>query len=199
MVEHFFGKEEVKGPIPFVGCFLSLFLSAFPFLPSCLLCRILDQKQIMSPISNSAALTPPPERRLKDLVSASASWDADRLRQTLLETGLGALTAPDPARLILPPTAAPRRAENDKNLTRNRYLEVGIVTQGPLSLWYEGMLSLCPTGSVFLIPPGTNYLSHADPPDEIPHPQSVVWLALHRGCAVVHRCRVQSRNHFLSE
>lgn len=153
----------------------------------------------MSPISNSAALTPPPERRLKDLVSASASWDADRLRQTLLETGLGALTAPDPARLILPPTAAPRRAENDKNLTRNRYLEVGIVTQGPLSLWYEGMLSLCPTGSVFLIPPGTDYLSHADPPDEIPHPQSVVWLALHRGCAVVHRCRVQSRNHFLSE
>lgn len=149
--------------------------------------------------STSPIWTPAPERRLKELVSPSASWNADHLHQTLLETGLGALNALDTSRLILPPLAAARRAGSDKNLTRNRYLEVGIVTQGPVTLWLEGTLTMCPTGSVFLIPPGMRYLSHADPPEETPHPQSVVWLALHRGCAVVHRCRIQGRNHLLSE
>ncbi len=145
--------------------------------------------------------TPAPERRLKDMVSPSASWDADRLRETLLEVGMEALTTQEPSRLMLPPpkTFAPKRIVNRKDLNRHRYIEIGIVTQGEMSLWWEGAFSRCPAGSVFIIQPGMRYMSHAELPEENPRPHSVVWLALHRGCAIVHRCSVRNRDHYLSE
>ncbi len=142
-----------------------------------------------------------PERRLKDLVSPSASWDADRMRAALLEIGLEALTSQEPSRLIFPPleTAAPNHIANAKDLNRNRYVEVGIVTQGEMCLWWEGSVTRCPARSVFIIQPGMRYMSHAELPTETMRSHSVVWLALHRGCAVVHRCLVQNRDHYLSE
>jgi len=149
----------------------------------------------------SPVWTPAPERRLKDMVSPSASWDADRLQETLLEIGMGALTLQEPARLILPPPkmSVPKRIVNRKDLNRHRYIEIGIVIQGEMSLWWEGTFSRCPTGSVFIIQPGMRYMSHADLPEEAPRPHSVVWLALHRGCAIVHKCSVRNRDHSLSE
>lgn len=142
-----------------------------------------------------------PGRRLKDLISPSASWDADRLRETLLDVGLAALTSQESSRLILPPpiAAAPKHIANEKDMNRNRYVEIGIVTQGEMSLWWEGTISRCPAGSVLIIQPGMRYMSHAEVLNEPAPPHSVVWIALHRGCAVVHRCLVQNRNHYLSE
>jgi AraC-like DNA-binding protein len=145
--------------------------------------------------------TPAPERRLKDLVASSGFWDEEKLRETLLTIGMKALTGQDPTRLILPPPKmpVPKRIAHLKDLNRHRYIEIGIVTQGEMPLWWEGAFSRCPAGSVLIIQPGTRYMSHAELPREPMPPHSVVWLALHRGCAVVHKCSVQNREHALSE
>jgi AraC-like DNA-binding protein len=119
----------------------------------------------------------------------------------LLQIGLNALLPADAPNLILPPPKAfaPKRAVVQKNLHYHRYAEIGIVVQGEMTIWWEGVISRCPPRSLFVIPPGTRYLPHVLE-DETPcPPHSVVWLALHRGSAVAHVCRLEGKTHFLSE
>jgi AraC-like DNA-binding protein len=163
--------------------------------------NLVSEGQMMSEELIPMDWAPAPERRLRDLVSHSALWDADRLRETLLNIGIEALSSQEPSHLILPPPKAfsPKQALNEDDLTRNRYVEVGIVTHGEMSIWWEGVFRRCPAGSVFIIQPGIRYMSHAELPGNILRPHSVVWLALHRGCAVIHKCSVKNRDHYLSE
>jgi AraC-like DNA-binding protein len=66
-------------------------------------------------------------------------------------------------------------------------------------IWWEGTITRCPAGSVLVIPPGTRYLPHAVVPDVPQQAHSVVWLALHRGCAIVHMCSLEGDAHHLGE
>jgi AraC-like DNA-binding protein len=68
-----------------------------------------------------------------------------------------------------------------------------------MNLWWEGVITRCPEGSVFVIQPGMYYLPHAAVSGEAPQDHSVIWLALHRGCAVVHHCVLQGEWHRLGE
>ncbi len=142
-----------------------------------------------------------PQRRFRDVASPSPSRDADRLRAVFLEIGLKALSTDEEERLIVPPLRSnmPKRLSGQKDLHRNRFLEVGIVTRGEMTLWWEGTLVRCPAGSVFVIPPGMRYMPHATAPGTTPVSHSVVWLALHRGCAVVHMCSIEGSAHHLGE
>jgi len=144
--------------------------------------------------------TTAPERRFSDVVSPNAAWDADRIRQ-VLHGGLSALSEDNPADLLLPPVKsfAPKRAMAAKDLHYHRYVEVGIITRGEMTIWWDGVWSLCPAGSIFVIPPGTRYMPHVQDPTHMCPPHSVVWLALHRGSAIVHTCSLEGKEHRLSE
>jgi AraC-like DNA-binding protein len=141
-----------------------------------------------------------PERFYRDVSVPSLARDADTLRRIFLETGLPALTKRDEPRLVLPPRPSSAKRPGDHRwLRRNDYVEVGIVIRGAMTLWWEGALSTCSAGSVFVIPPDTRFLPHAAIPGKIQEPHSVVWLALHRGCAVAHICSIEDEVHRLSE
>ncbi|MCW3058208.1 MAG: AraC family transcriptional regulator [Capsulimonas sp.] len=150
--------------------------------------------------TTASVWTTAPERHFRDLASPAAK-DVDQLREAILQIGLSALSSSDTSGLILPPPKhfAPKRLEGHKDLHHHRYLEIGIVTKGEMTIWWEGSTAQCPAGSVFVIPPGVRYLPHADVPGRGKTPHSVVWLALHRGCAVVHMCSLKDSVHQLSE
>jgi len=142
-----------------------------------------------------------PERRFRDQAAASVSKDVDKLRDVILHVGLATLSS-DPNRLILPPEnyLLSNEIENRGDLHQHRYVEVGLVTRGEMTLWWEGTFTRIAAGSVFVIPPGMRYQPHAlEPPTEEPTQHSVVWLALHRGCVVVHQCALKGDVHELSE
>ena len=147
------------------------------------------------------AWTIAPQRCFVDKVSSNAAWDADRMREVFLRHGLAALEAPTLNALVMPPPKgfSPKRVSSGKDLHQHRYVEVGIVTRGEMTIWWEGATACCAAGSVFVIPPGIRYLPHAEVPNEPPRSHSVVWLALHRNCAVVHTCAMEGKTHHLSE
>jgi AraC-like DNA-binding protein len=142
-----------------------------------------------------------PERRYKDLFSTTESLDVDALREIFLQHGLMTLAHGAPNALILPPpnAFAPKHVAAHKDIHRHRYVEVGIVLRGEMTIWWEGVTTRCPEGSIFVIPPGMRYLPHVTTPAEPAHPHSVVWLALHRGCAIVHMCSFEGDAHHLGE
>jgi AraC-like DNA-binding protein/mannose-6-phosphate isomerase-like protein (cupin superfamily) len=142
-----------------------------------------------------------PERRYKDYATSTVSKDAEKLRDLILQVGLAALSSNDPASLLLPPEKSllSKRGDPSKDLHHHRYVEVGIVTRGEMTLWWEGTLAQIPAGTVFVIPPAMRYQPHASAPNVPQQPHSVVWLALHRGCAVVHQCSLKGDSHQLSE
>jgi AraC-like DNA-binding protein len=144
--------------------------------------------------------TTAPERHYRDVVSPTPSLDVDRIRD-ILHRGIASLIPENPDNLILPPprAVAPRRVDKQKDLHDHRYVEVGMVLHGEMGLWWEGMTCTCPVGSLIVIPPGTRYLPHVFVGDKPVAPHSVVWLALHRGSAVAHVCRLEGRTHWLSE
>jgi AraC-like DNA-binding protein len=155
----------------------------------------------MSEKESPLVWTTAPERRFRDQASPNTLWDAERMRDVFLRVGLTALASPDPNVLMLPPPKgfSPKRAGGRKDLHQHRYLEVGIVTRGEMALWWEGTTSRCAAGSVFVIPPGMRYLPHVETTGEQTRPHAVVWLALHRSCAVVHMCTLEGQVHQLSE
>lgn len=144
--------------------------------------------------------TTAPERRFRDVISI-APWTVEGLRKVLLLAVQTTLAAPDSAGLVLPPPKAysSRQAAGRKDLHHNRYLEVGIVTQGEMALWWEGTICKCSAGSIIVIHPGMRYLPHVEVPGEATGSHSVVWLAFHQGCVVVHQCGLEGRVHRLSE
>lgn len=147
-----------------------------------------------------SAWTTAPERRFSDVASPNPAWDAEQTREAL-HAGLRALSASARADLILPPVKAfaPKRAGGRKDLHYHRYTEIGIVTRGEMTIWWEGVATHCPVGAVFVIPPGVRYLPHVQDPVHPSPPHTVVWLALHRGCAISHRCSLEGKEHRLSE
>ncbi|HEX5324711.1 MAG TPA: AraC family transcriptional regulator [Capsulimonadaceae bacterium] len=150
---------------------------------------------------NPTVWTKIPERRYKDLFSPTASLNVDKLREIFLHHGLISLASGEPNALILPPQSAyaPKHVAGHKDIHRHRYVEVGIVTRGDMTIWWEGVNSHCPAGSIFVIPPGMRYLPHVHIAGEPSHAHSVVWLALHRGCAIVHMCSFEGDAHHLGE
>jgi len=148
-----------------------------------------------------SAWTTAPERAYMDLACPTVTRDADNLRDHFSEIGLATLSNNHVKGLILPPPKAysPKSISSRKSIHQNRCVEVGLVTRGEMAIWWEGSIAHCPAGSVFVIPPGMRYIPHVDVPGVKLPPHSVVWLALHRGCAVVHSCSMKGNIHQLSE
>ncbi|HZT41702.1 MAG TPA: AraC family transcriptional regulator [Chthonomonadaceae bacterium] len=144
----------------------------------------------------------PPERRYRDVVSPPADQEEEELRTAFLTEGLAALDPRDPARLVLPPPIGPlaeipRRRRKDLHL--HNYVDVGIVLKGEMGIWWEGKVARCPSHSVLVTTPGLRYQPHIALSKEAPASHTVVWLALHRSCAFVHRCSLEGSRHLLSE
>ena len=154
----------------------------------------------MAVTTTALGWTTAPERRYRDLASPTKR-DVDELRETILNIGLTAISSNEPNRLVLPHEKpySPKRVQGRSDLHHHRYLEIAIITNGEMTLWWEGSTVQCASGSVLVIPPGMRYLPHVESPDKQKHPHSVVWLALHRGCAVVHMCSLKDSVHQLSE
>lgn len=143
-------------------------------------------------------LTPPPKRRAQNQVSPALSHSEDALRETLRES-LSTLSA-GPERLLLPPPKAPALpAAARADFQQHRYSEVGIVVAGQMRLWWEGRTVFCPTGTIFLIPPGSRYQPHVSTAKEPSPPHTVVWLALHNGSVLAHFCAFEEQTHRLGE
>lgn len=154
----------------------------------------------MSEKKSPPVWTTVPERRYSDMASPNAIWDAERMRE-MLRIGLEGLTPGNSAGLVLPPAKAfaPKRAGGRKDIHYHRYVEVGIVVRGEMTIWWEGINTRVAAGNVFVIPPGTRYLPHVCETEKPSPPHSVVWLALHRGTAVAHMCTLEGKSHRLSE
>ncbi len=144
--------------------------------------------------------TTAPPRLFSDMVFANASWDTGRLRD-VLRIGLNAIALGPPHEILLPPSKAfaPKRAGGRTDLHCHRYVEIGIVTHGEMTLWWDGTVIRCRAGNLFIIPPGTRYLPHVLEHEKPSTPHSVVWLALHRSSAVAHMCSLEGKLHRLSE
>jgi len=143
-----------------------------------------------------------PERRIRDLACPSVLQDANKQRDLILNIALASLSSNNPDSLVVPPEKSFRSKRNDrrKDLHHHRYVEVGVVTRGEMTLWWEGTFTRIAAGSVFVIPPGTRYMPHAvEPGIDERKPHAVVWLALHRGCVVVHQCALKGDVHELGE
>lgn len=155
----------------------------------------------MSHETRGIAWTTAPERRYRDLACPSVAPDAEDLRAAFANVALATLSTNHVQGVVIPPRkgAAPKSLSGSKHFHQNRCVEVGIVTRGEMSVWWEGETTQCPAGTVFVIPSGTRYIPHVSKPGQPIVPQSVVWIALHRGCAVVHSCSMKGNVHQLSE
>lgn len=159
----------------------------------------------LPPKSSSSTWLAPPERTLKEVELPSAQCGVETLKRAMLEEGLSALQSVDAQRLVMPPLhAAPpqhlsARGHFKGSLQRHPYVEIGILCEGDMGMWWEGSVTLCPAQSVIVIPPATYHLPHVAPSEKSAATHTVVWLALHRSSAVVHACRLDGRTHFMGD
>ncbi|MES2464682.1 MAG: cupin domain-containing protein, partial [Armatimonadota bacterium] len=144
--------------------------------------------------------TTAPERRIQDLAVQNPAWTAEHIHETFLRIGLTAVNSPESKLLLLPPlkSYAPKQAAKRKDLHQHRNVEVGVVLRGEMTIWWEGITHRCPAGTLFVIPPGIRYMPHVRT-TESTTPHSVIWLAVHKSYAVIHRCSMEGNHHMLSE
>lgn len=114
------------------------------------------------------------------------------------QAALEGVCGPAP-RLFWAPGPAAHPLPRGRRIHVHRYAEVAIIRQGAMSVWWEGEVTRCPEGSVLLFAPGVRYQPHVSTAGEGVGSHSVVWIALHRACAVVHPCALEGERHLLGE
>jgi AraC-like DNA-binding protein len=142
-----------------------------------------------------------PPRNYRDVSLDSNTGDASQLRDLFERVGvqLGATSAavnlligPNPETALL---SKSRRSE----VHQNRHIELAVVLEGRLNLWWEGDFTTCPTSSVLVIPARCRYLPHCEIPGQRLGSHSVVWIVLNAGGGTIHTCHFEVKTHYLGE
>lgn len=71
-------------------------------------------------------------------------------------------------------------------LQRHSFLEIGVVLEGAMGLWWRGHLTVCQARSVVLIPPRCPHLPHVPLPQTLAH--RVLWLIFPPHQCIAHQC-----------
>lgn len=142
-----------------------------------------------------------PPRNYRDVSLDSNTGEASQLHILFERIGvqLGAMSSA--GNLLIGPN--PETALLGKNrrsqIHQNRHIELAIVLEGRLNLWWEGKFAVCPAGSVLVIPARSRYLPHCEVPNQRLGPHSVVWIVLNAGGGTIHTCHFEIKTHYLGE
>jgi len=80
-------------------------------------------------------------------------------------------------------------------LQRHSFLEIGVVLDGTMGLWWRGNLTICQASSVVLIPPRCPHLPHAPLPQRPAH--RVLWLIFPPHQCIAHQCAWRDGVHYV--
>lgn len=80
-------------------------------------------------------------------------------------------------------------------LQRHSFLEIGVVLEGEMGLWWRGHLTVCPFGSVVLIPPRCPHLPHVSLSQRPAH--RVLWLIFPPHQCIAHQCAWRDGVHYV--
>ncbi len=81
-------------------------------------------------------------------------------------------------------------------IQRHNYLEIGIVADGTMGMWWQGRLDVCNAGTVLIIPPYCPHLPHV--PLSFHHYPShrVLWLLFPNCQCIAHQCAFRDKIHY---
>jgi len=80
-------------------------------------------------------------------------------------------------------------------LQRHSFLEIGVILEGAMGLWWRGHLTVCRAGSVVLIPPRCPHLPHVPLPQNLAH--RVLWLIFPPHQCIAHQCAWRDGVHYV--
>ncbi|MCS7264129.1 MAG: AraC family transcriptional regulator [Armatimonadetes bacterium] len=81
-------------------------------------------------------------------------------------------------------------------IQRHAFLELGIVIEGVMGMWWRGQFTLCPKGSLLIIPPRCHHFPHASLPQTSAH--QVLWIIFPSRQCIVHQCAWRDGIHSVS-
>ncbi len=142
-----------------------------------------------------------PPRNYRDVSFQGPIGDTRPIGDLLERAGVRLGSHSVPLHLIIGPEAQSglpgkyRRSD----LHQNRHIELALVTEGCLNIWWEGTLASCPVDSVLVIPARCRYLPHCPLSDQPARPHSVLWIVLSPGGGTVHSCHFEGETHSLGE
>lgn len=119
----------------------------------------------------------------------------ERLRQVVARHILPMLTSHRTCCPLAPPLNAGATPPPAGVVQRHAFLELGIVVEGVMGMWWRGQLTLCPAGTVLVIPPRCPHLPHVPSPQGAPH--RVIWLIFPPRQCIAHQCAWRDGVHFV--
>ncbi len=119
----------------------------------------------------------------------------ERLRQVVAQQILPMITNHRTCRLLSPPLIASTAPPPSGIIQRHAFLELGIIVDGVMGIWWRGQLTSCPAGTVLVIPPRCPHLPHAPLPQSPAH--RVLWLIFPPHQCIAHLCEWRDNVHFV--
>jgi len=80
-------------------------------------------------------------------------------------------------------------------LQRHLFLEIGVVLEGVMGIWWRGHLTICQAGSIVLIPPRCPHLPHVPLPQNTAH--RVLWLIFPSHQCIAYQCAWREGVHYV--
>ncbi len=124
----------------------------------------------------------------------TAEEGVERLRQVIAQQILPMLTSYRTLYLLAPPQTDEWVPPPTGIIQRHAFLELGIVIDGVMGMWWRGQLISCPAGAVLVIPPRCPHLPHV-PSQSSTH--RVLWLTFPPRQCIAHQCAWRDGVHFL--
>ncbi len=119
----------------------------------------------------------------------------ERLRQLVAQEVIPLLESRQQIPLLGAPLQQGRTPQPQSLLQRHSFLEIGIVLEGTMGLWWRGHLTICQAGSIVLIPPRCPHLPHVSLPQHPAH--RVLWLVFPPHQCIAHQCAWRDGVHYV--